>query len=69
MSIIHKSIHFASPDPLGDGVGDDIEAERNEPDAFNFDQPMDGNQLADSWSHTLEDLKQDPDWFDLASSD
>lgn len=69
MKLFKKSLTFAQPDPLGDGLAEQIRAEQKEAQNYGFDANFDGDALANSWETTLEDLRQDPDWFDLASTD
>lgn len=61
-------IRFQPIDPLGDGLGDDIAAEQNEADAItDLSDPIDAQHLAHTWGALLEEVKQDPDWFDFAT--
>lgn len=63
----HHRISFNPIDPLGDGLGDDIAAERREPDAItDLNDPLDAQDLAMSWGALLEEVKQDPEWFNFA---
>lgn len=71
MSLFHHTIHsisFQKSDPLGGGLREEIEREQNESEAITLDAP-DGDQLADSWSKIVGDVKQDPDWFDFTEDD
>lgn len=69
MNLLRHTPSFSRPDPLGDGLAEAIAAEQSEPDAFVHDGFLDGEQLASTWQSTLDDLKQDPDWFDFATED
>lgn len=61
-------VTFAPIDPLGDGLGEDIAAERREAGAIDdLTEPIDPQHLAQSWGSLLEEVKSDPDWFDFAS--
>lgn len=63
----NNQIRFNPIDPLGDGLGDDIAAERNESDAItDLSDPIDAQSLANTWGTLLEEVKQDPEWFDFA---
>lgn len=63
----HHRIHFSPIDPLGDGLGDDIAAERSEPEAItDLSDPINASDLATSWGALLEEVKQDPEWFTFA---
>lgn len=62
-------IAFAPVDPLGDGLGDDIEAERRNPDArMDLTDQIDGDELSYRWGTLLDEARQDPEWFDFANS-
>lgn len=64
----HHRIRFSPVDPLGDGLGDDIAAERREPEAItSLADPIDASELSQKWSVLLEEVKTDPEWFDFAS--
>ena len=62
-----SQIQFDPVDPLGDGLGDDIAAERREPEAIHdlYDM-IDSHALEQRWSALLEEVQHDPDWFDFA---
>lgn len=64
----HHHVRFDPIDPLGDGLGDDIAAERNEPEAItDLADPLDAQELAQKWGTLLEEAKEDPEWFDFAA--
>lgn len=65
MSLFHHKITFAQPDPLADGLGDDISAEQNEADAFQTLSDTSGEELAKHWNKIVKDIEKDPDWFDF----
>ena len=67
MSLFHH-ISFSQTDPLGGGLREEIEHERNEAESITLDAP-DGDQLADSWEKIVGDVKKDPDWFDFTEDD
>lgn len=61
-------VTFSPVDPLGDGLGDDIAAERREAGAIqDLADPIDAQDLAQSWGALLEEVKQDPEWFEFAA--
>lgn len=63
----HHHVRFSPIDPLGDGLGDDIAAERSEPEAItDLSDPINASDLAMSWGALLEEVKQDPEWFTFA---
>ena len=59
MSLFHRILSFQPIDPLADGLGDDIEAERAEPEHFELHEQLDG-RLADAWEEILTDARHDP---------
>jgi len=63
MSIFHHTIGFTQPDPLGDGLGDEIAAEQKEPEAFTNLDDTPGDVLSEQWSAIVKDIEKDPDWF------
>jgi len=64
----HHQMHFSPIDPLGDGLGDEIAAERNEPEAIrDLSEPLDADMLQRRWSVLLEEVKSDPEWFEFAN--
>ncbi len=66
MSLLHsKHLAFQPVDPLADGLGDDIAAERREAGSIELDEQLDGT-LADRWGEILEDVHKDPEWFTFA---
>lgn len=61
-------ITFDPVDPFGDGLGDDIAAERRDPDTvMDLSDQLDGDELSSNWGVLLEEVKQDPEWFDFAN--
>lgn len=62
MSLFHR-IQFQKPNPLDDGLGDDIAAEKRETGISLKED--DGRELTDFWNNVSEDLKKDPDWFNF----
>lgn len=63
MSIFHHTIGFTQPDPLGDGLGDEIAAEQKEPEAFASLEDTPGDVLSEQWNAIVKDIEKDPDWF------
>lgn len=67
MSIFHHpNIHFETPDPLADGLNDDIAAERQEAESFDTLNDMSGEELGEHWSAIVQDIEKDPSWFDFS---
>lgn len=67
MSFFKRILAFQPIDPLGDGLGDDIAAERAEPDHFELHEQLDG-RLAGEWEEILRDARHDPN-FTFVSDD
>lgn len=64
MSIFHHhTITFAQPDPLGDGLGDDIAAEQREPEAITSLEDASSSDLEKFWGEVVKDAKKDKDFF------
>lgn len=61
MSLFHRILAFQPVDPLADGLGDDIAAERAESDHFELYEQLDG-RLANEWEEILHDARHDPDF-------
>lgn len=53
--IFNKSLHFSQIDPLADGLGDEIEEERREPQAISFES-NDEDDIQQFWSTVDADL-------------
>ncbi len=66
MSIFHH-IHFAKPDPMADGLGDEIAAEQHEADAIHTLDDTSAEELQEFWAGVVKDIKNDPDWFDFSN--
>ena len=67
MTRFHR-IAFSKADPLGDGLGDMIQAEQREPEAIILEEQFD-ESLASNWEAILNDVRSDPDWFHFAEDD
>lgn len=65
MSIFHK-IKFASPDPLDDGLGDEIASEQREAESFHTLSDTSAEELNQQWSAIVKDIEKDPDWFSFS---
>ena len=63
MSFFHH-ISLPQPDPLGGGLREEIQNEQLEPEAQDFADDLDDNVLSARWEEVVNDLHQDPDWFD-----
>lgn len=63
MSLFHrKTIRFTTPDPLANGLGDEIAAEQKEADAFQTLDDMSADELTKHWNSIVKDIKKDPNW-------
>lgn len=68
MSLIphfHKQVAFAKIDPLGDGLGDEIDEERREDDSIDLTDQVDPD-LGQHWTEIMKDVKKDPTWTDFS---
>jgi hypothetical protein len=61
----HQHLAFQPIDPMADGLGDDIQAERREEGHFELTEQLDGS-LADEWEEILTDARHDPDFTFVA---
>lgn len=59
MHIFHTPVTFTHPDPLADGLGDDIKAEQAEPEHFDLFDQLDG-RLAKKWDAILVESRNEP---------
>lgn len=60
--LFHR-ISFNKIDPLGDGLREQIEAERLEPDAITLEEGTVEGELEQRWQIMEEEISHDPDWF------
>jgi hypothetical protein len=67
MSIFHhQSIQFTAKDPLGNGLGDEIAEEQNEPEAIRSLDDTSSSDLEAFWGKVVSDAKKDKDFFAYA---
>ena len=59
MRLFHH-VQFKQPDPLDDGLADDIAAEKREAGIILSDE--DWQSLTDFWEGVSQNLKKDPNW-------
>lgn len=62
MNLFHRTISFQKADPLGDGLGDAIQAEQLEPEAITLEEGLSEGELEAYWQSVEEDLQKDPEW-------
>lgn len=62
MNLFKHNIRFSEQDPLANGLGEEIVAEQQEPDAFSMND-VSGEELASQWDTIMKDVEKDPDWF------
>lgn len=61
-------ISFDPIDPFGDGLGDDIAAQRRNPDAvMDLSDQIDADELSHRWGTLLDEAREDPEWFNFAN--
>lgn len=65
VSLFHHKLAFAKADPLDDELGEEIAAERAEPEHIDLKEQFDP-QLDQRWDQIVSDVRKDPDWFDFA---
>lgn len=63
MTLFKHTITFSPVDPLGDGIGEDIAAERLEPEAITLEEGVDEAALTEYWQKVEQDIEKDPTWF------
>lgn len=63
LNLFHHSISFHKADPLGGGLGEEIEAERLEPEAIMLEDGVIDGELEARWQEMQEEIKKDPDWI------
>lgn len=60
MSLFHrKTIQFSTPDPLANGLNDEIAAEQKEADAFLTLDDISSEELSRHWNAIVKDIKKD----------
>lgn len=63
MNLFRHRIGFSTPDPLGNGLAEEIAAEQREPEAFTSLEDTSGEELTAQWNAIVKDIEKDPDWF------
>jgi hypothetical protein len=61
--LFHSPISFKKVDPLDDGLREEIEAERMEPEAITLEEGLNEGQLEEYWQSVEHDIEKDPEWF------
>lgn len=64
----HHQVNFAKVDPLGDGLGDEIDAERSEDGSIDLREQFDPD-LGNRWDQIMQDVRKDPKWFDFTEDE
>lgn len=68
MNLFHKStIRFRTPDPLANGLGDEIASEQREADSFQTLDDTSPEDLSRHWNAIVKDIEKDPDWFNFSN--
>lgn len=67
MSIFPHHIHFSQPDPLANGLGDEIAAEQQEAEAINSLEDTSAEDLDAFWTRVVSEARKDPSWFDFSN--
>lgn len=60
---------FKNADPLGGGLAEEIAAEKAEPEAITLEETPNGEQLTEQWTHVVEEVEKDPDWFSFSDDE
>ncbi len=58
-----RSMQFETIDPLGDGLGDEIAAERTSEQGMMSLTDTSVEDLSNFWNSVVEDIRNDPNWF------
>jgi hypothetical protein len=66
MRLFHH-VQFGKPDPLANGLGDEIAAEQKEAEAFRTLDDTPGEELTQQWNAIAKDVEKDPDWFNFSN--
>lgn len=66
--MLHHHVQFEKIDPLGDGLDDDIAAERRE-EVITLEDHPDETALEKYWQFVEEDIHKDPEWFTFADGE
>ncbi len=61
--LFHHTISFSKTDPLGDGLGEEIEAEQLEPEAITLEEGLSEGEIEEFWKSVAKDIENDPEWF------
>ncbi len=64
LSFFRHKLAFAKIDPLADGLGEEIAAERAESEHIDLKEQYDPD-LGDRWAKIVKDVRKDPSWFDF----
>lgn len=63
MTLFHHHVAFKQIDPLGDGLREEIAAEKAEPEAITLEEGVDEGELSRYWQDVEADIEKDPEWF------
>ena len=64
MSLFHH-VSLPTPDPLGGGLREEIQAEQLETEAITLEEGIDEGALSQYWQGVEEDIQKDPTWFTI----
>lgn len=67
MNLFHHHVSFKKADPLGDGLGEEIEAEQLEPEAIKLED--DYSELVERWQQIEKDIQKDPEWYTFSNEE
>lgn len=69
MSLFSHHISFKQIDPLDNGLREEIESERLEPQAITLEEGVDEGKLSEYWQSVESDIEKDPEWFSFSEDE
>jgi len=63
----HNTVRFSKPDPLANGLAEEIVAEQREADSFKTLDDMPADELDRHWDAIIDDIEKDPNWFSFTN--
>ena len=59
LNLFHHVISFKTIDPLGNGLGEEIETERLEPEAITLEEGLNEGEIEAYWQSVQDDLQKE----------
>lgn len=70
MPLFSHHISFKKIDPLGNGLAEEIAAERAEPEAIGtLEEGVNEGELSRFWQSVEADIQNDPTWFKFSEDE